>query len=475
MALVLLLVLLATVAVVFVKPFNIDEAYYIYRARLNIHQPLAFDATLMMLKAWMSLFSNAWLSIWLLRVLTLLMFLASVWLMQATLRSLVGQAYRWPALVLATGVAAWMALNRGFEIRPEPLAHLCLLGALCLVCVPSRLRGWPLLGLVAALILGASMFSFRFWMLGVALFFSLSVLSDRLGRLDRGHWLLLVVATAGFGLVLVAVHMLVFDLAANLRAASAWKDSNQLRLGYVTTLRFDIGPAQKPMFYFLWAAAALVALFIAKNAWKRKDLLALVATLAPAVAYYVFFFVFEVKPYRYTRAIEAVALFCSLALAVRLKLLEPRALLPLGTWPIPFAAAAWVLCAASLDNFSDHDRSFLSDAFVFEPAPVDEARLLDRMREPRGLSEQLLSRMDLCGTEKDLQVLVSRPTAHPFCGVDAGSVFNTGFQNFPDEMRFGGLLARAAILISQDLQPALVARGYTCVQVGKHYARCHRA
>jgi hypothetical protein len=471
----LLFVLLATVAVVFVKPFGVDESYYIYRARLNIDQPLAFDAMLVLLKAWMSLFSNAWTSIWLLRVLTLLMFLASVGLMQATLRSLVGGAHRWPALVVATGVASWMALNRGFEIRPEALAHLCLLGALFLVCVPSRLRGLPLLGMLAVLILGASMFSFRFWMLGVALFFSLAVLAVRLGRLERHHWLRLLALTAGLGLGLVVVHGLVFDLATNLRAASAWKDSNQQRLGVVEALRFGIGYRQMPMFYFLWAAAAVGVLWTARNAWRRRDPLALVAALGPAAAYYLFFFAFEVQPFRYTRAVETVALFCSLALAVRLKLFDLRALRSFGAWPLPAAVVAWVVCAAILDNFPGHDRSYLSNAFVSDPPNGDEASSLDRMRQPRGLSEQLLSRMDLCGRQGDLHVLASRPNAHPFCGVDAGSVYNTGFQKYPDELRFGGLPARAEVLVSADLVAALVARGHTCVLVGKHYARCRRA
>ena len=466
------LALFASVFVVFVEPFRTDESWYIYRARLDIDIQGTVDATAAMLRGWFLLFDGLWPGLLLLRVVTLACYGLTVLASYAIFRMSGIFSGSRPAFVTAVAFASWLALNRGFEIRPEIWAHLFMLSALAVGLGWAGLRDRSFVAALAVLLFLPTVFSFRFWPVCLALFFTIVAIGSRSGAVRPMGFGRIAALTAAYFVIVLLVQIIALDLVSGMQSAASWRQSNDQQMDALEKLRFRIGAPVIFVFYAIWGVAiVLAAAAVGRAIRKSAPLLALVV-LAPALAYYAFFFLVEVQPYRYTRALEAVVLLSSAAAAFKLRIAQMPASRSLQVLVAGALATATLLAAYKELGPRYH---FVEAFFRHAVVPGRMPGALDRMHSPESLIEQITTRVDYCNKHPSQNVLINRPTGHPFCGVDVGSVYNTGFRRYPDDLRLSGTLqSRGPILVSIKLAGDLAMRGFACSANGVHYATCER-
>ena len=466
------LMLFVTVLVVFVEPFRTDESFHIYISRLGIVEAGPQDALTSLLSIWFSLVKDDLWSIALLRGLTLLVYFLSalmIYFSIATLKESLSKVYSWS---ISLAIASWMAVNRGFEIRPEFLAHLCLLFALALVVTQrKRLGSYSLLALISALLFAATLFSFRYWILAFALYFSFVGVGSRLGKLPKLSFPEVCLLSCGFILLTFLLHVAFFDLTTRLASAYAWTASNDIQLGILHKLSFDIRGSALPIFCSLWVIVIIAIYKGTLNSARRHDFTGLLFAVAPIIAYYSFLLLLDSKPFRYTRSTEAVILVCSAVVGTRLRLfISPNA--ANCHRPVWAGLAFVAVFVAALSDFEGRFR-FVTTSLEGDWRSLDLNGMLDQMSSPDGLANQIGSRHRFCTEFASIGVLISSPQSHPYCGVDLGSYYNSGFSKFSDEVRFSRLNGYPTrVLISKSLLNRVTEHGYTCTPVGGYYAIC---
>lgn len=466
------LAMFAAVCVVFVEPFRTDESWFIYRALLGIEMVGPVDATAAALRVWFGLFDGLWPGLLLLRGVTLFGYIMTICLGYVILRRSLIMPTPELALVSAVAFASWLALNRGFEIRPEIWAHLSMLLALAVGMGWSGLKGRAYLIALAVLLFFPTIFSFRFWPICFALFFVLVGLGGRTGVVPGLGFGRVVAATVAFLAILLTIHVFALDLRSGLASAASWQESNDRQLSNVAKLRYAIDPSIILAFYALCAAALLLSATAVALSFRTSQPLLALFVLAPIVAHYTFFFLFDVKPLRYTRALEAIALLASFAVAFKSRLLQ---------YPFPSALPVAIACALAAGTTLVAYRElgtryhFLEAFFRHSIHPAQMAGGLDKMHSSSSLIQQISTRVDYCREWSTQNVLIDEPMGHPFCGVDLGSVYNTGFRAYPEAVRFAGAhRSLGPILVSTALAGNLTKDGFICNSAGTHYAFCGR-
>ena len=434
--------------------------------------PGTFDATAILLRTWFQLFHDLWPDLLLLRAVTLFGYGLTVWILFRILWESGSLPERAPATVVSFALGSWLALNRGFEVRPELFANLSILVALVLGVGRVRLRGAVLIATLAALLFVPTTFSLRYWPVSFAMFFMLLGVCSHTGRIGLVQLRSIVGLSVAYVALVALTHVLLLDLLPGLEAASKWRESNDRSLGLWDKLVFAIEAPVTFVYFTIWAGTVALIVSIVAASVRRSGVVVALFALAPLLAYAIFFAFFEVTPHRYVRSIGAVALFASIIAARRLEILDIRVGHSRSMILAAVASALVTLSAAAeLGTRYPYVLSFIKHMRL----PKQEFKDFNAIYAPPSLIAQIAARDNLCQTAELRHVLIDRPEYHPFCGQDLGSIYNAGFTRYPSEVRFAGITQiQGSILVSEGLVSEVSRFGYRCSPLGKYYAQCVR-
>lgn len=462
--------LIIAVLPVFVEPFRVDESWQIYRARLDISSMTATDAMSSLLRMWFYLIDDLWISTVSLRVVALLAYLITIYLCyRIALQSLLSND-KSSAYIFSLAIASWLALNRGFEIRPEMFANLSILLAITIITGANhRHPGVPMVG-VSLLLFIPTVFSLRYFAICTAIFFML--ISLAFSKKHKEYYLFgfAFLMTAMFVKIALAVHVYFFDLAEGLKYANQWSSSNDRSLGYAERLRYAISSPVVYIFAGFWISVIIFFLLVLRNAFREQRYTLAIYALSPLLAFYLFFFIKEVRPHRYVHTLEAVAFLSSASVAYKFRLLKiKRPGIPNLLFSILIAACVFISAVFDLKTRYIYVDNLLRDAMHFPRV----SKGVETMRHPESLIQQILSREEFCRQHAHLDVIVADPRAHPFCGHDVGSFYNSGFTTYPFEIRFSAVRQSSGpIFTSAALTQELGELGFTCREISRSYHIC---
>ncbi|MDD5306464.1 MAG: hypothetical protein PHU25_04005 [Deltaproteobacteria bacterium] len=469
--------LFLAVIVVFLEPFRVDESFYIYRSKLDLTENGLFDLLVAVLQGWFCIFRDYQSSILSLRLLTFLCFIGTITSAYLVFsRVLVcSPGGKSPIWILSFTFGAWLAMNRGFEIRPEHLANLFYMLATLLALTKGGARGRKISSIgIAVLLFIPTLFNFRYWPLSFGVFLSLAGLENRQGDSLRIRLLPIVIHTCGFIAATLLLHLAFFDLPRRLDVALNWTTSQGNALDVFEKILFDVSNVAMPAYTIMWV---LIILYLCKatyDAAHGSHLVEYLVAIAPLAAFYLFFFMYEMRPFRYVRTVEAVAVFCSIVPAIKLGVLRVPIPITNGLRLSIIVASLVVIYTAVLDLGSRYH--YVLDLYLESTQRGAEIEDIDQMYAPGSLYSQVAARTKFCSSPGQIAVLISSPNGHPFCGKDMGSLYNTWFLKYPESMRFSGLKKNSLpILISKDLTRDVSLRRYKCIPAGRYYSTCVRS
>lgn len=468
--------LLSSIATVFVEPFRTDESFFIYISKVGEQAGAPFELRNYLLSSWFKFEPDLESSTLALRAfaisqyifLTIIIFFIS----KKTMNFTQGK-FTYLHLSFSIALASWFAIHRGFEVRGELIANNLILAA-TLLCLASKeysiaaLRFWISL----LLLFFATLFGFRYWLLCFAIFFSLSFLAGKpSGKSKTGiRWAIYI--SLAFVVVTTAINYVFFDLLHSITTANAWKSSNDIKISALQKLFFDRsgwGLQAQRAYYGIVVLALLCA---AVRIVKARQYTSLLPVFAPVISFYIFFFLFDAKPFLYVRTIEATSFICSMAIFFFKFRPQTIQLNEVQTHLGAFIFTSFVACLAFHELSPRYD--FRNSFFVDIQSWPTNTDMVD-IANPESLISQVAVRVNFCKIYGDTEILVASPLNHPFCGRDVGSKFNAGFQNFPEELKLLGLKsAKGNIIISKEFKEISKDFGFSCKAIQKPLHLCSR-